>query len=386
MGTSGGNQLSSELPFTESPISPMSSGFPGDSLPLYHSPYAAQPDPDPTSLAAVNPIVFPNVSPNAHIQEKHRDSTETPPISPSSTRRSRSFSTASYRPQELSNLMLKSPNASDHLRRIHVTTTQLCKKRDTGRRFIIFHIIDSALHHVSNTLILDRNVRRDGEIDVFDESQHTSRCWALRLHSLNLLRSCLGHSTLRPGRFYVSQLNEEQEFLNDAGFGIYETVETLHLSAQQGFSLDNLLVLASSLTSPLRFRHPQAIQSPDWYPSSVWGAMKLVSEFIQKEQPLPSPLRAPAVERDTVLLERVLAKHADNLRKYRHKVICRQQSQDSNQGVLEKRQREIEAELERSHREIENQKHVADQLQKESEILAQQRQELNEQLQKLKGE
>lgn len=354
-------------------IFPASSRKPG---PQYCPQYTDQPGPNLPSLAIANPIIFPNIDTQAYRSEKRADSDQ----SYGSLRSlpSKSSPTTSYRPRGLSSAMLRSPNASDHLRRIHVTRVRYCRKRHGGEKFLIFNIFDSALHRVSNTLVLDHNGRHQVDRRDSDAPQESAGCSTVIWRPMSLLRWCLEKTTLRPGRFYVSNMPREEHFLSQAGFGDYETLDILNLSTDPAFSLDHLLVLAESLTSPSRFLHPSAIKSPDWYPISVWKSMQLVPKYIDNDEPLVG------VAPDNVLLVKVLGNHSDNLRKYRNKVIHRQQSEDADQAVSEKRQREIEAELERSRREIEFQRLETDRLGRERDGLAQEQREMRAELEKLR--
>lgn len=285
--------------------------------PQYCSEYTDQPRPNLPSLAIPSPVVFPNISTQVDRNEKRADSEQSSGSIGSLP--SKSSPTTSYRPRKLSNAMLKSPNASDHLRRIRMMKVRYCSKRHSGEKFLIFNIFDSALHRVSNILVLDRNGRHQVDRRDSDASQESAGCSTLIWQPKSLLQWCLERTTIRPGRFYISNMPKEGHSLSQTGFDDYDTLETLNLSNDPAFSLDHLLVLANSLTSPLRFRHPSAIQSPDWYPISVWEAMKLVPKYIDNNEPLAG------VAPDNVLLVKVLGNHQDNLRKYCNKVIHRQQ-------------------------------------------------------------
>ncbi|KAF8594133.1 hypothetical protein BDV93DRAFT_180559 [Ceratobasidium sp. AG-I] len=336
------------------------------------------PDQEPASLGTPNAIVFP--------MYKRNDSTDSkaskysalskvfliPQKNPTSPQ-------LSYRPYQLSKSMLKSENSSDQLRRIHITTSQYCRHNPSGQEFIIFTIFDSALPKISNLLILDRNGRRVMKNDGSDESQHIARCWSFNLRALfDYMKP--------PGRFYISNVKEEREFIELNGFDNYDVKHKLTLCSEPAFSLEHLIVLASGLATLLRFRHPKAIQPFDWYPKLMWEAMQLVSEFIQNEEPLPAPLQSRLGGLDAVFLEKVLAKYADNLRKYRSKVMRRQQRQDSNPATQEKRHRETEAEVERHNREIENQKKESLRLEEERARLAREQEEMKAEIARLRRE
>lgn len=292
------------------------SGFPpSSSKPRYCTHITDRPAPNPTSLAAANPVVFPNINTQVDSTKKRSGSGYSDdsihslrsPISP----------TLSYRPRKLSNMMLKSPNANDHLRRIHVTRARYCRKRDDGERFIIFNIIDSALPQVSNLLILGRNGRHEVV------RKDTPGCSTLVWRPMSLLRWCIGRAKILPGRFYVSNVNREESFLSQAGFSSYDTADDFNWPTDPTFSLDHLLVLASSLTSLSRFRHPSAIQSPDWYPIALWEAIRHLPRYIESENPIVGAVS------DNGLLASTLAKHAGNMRKYRNRVISLQQASAS---------------------------------------------------------
>lgn len=274
--------------------------------------------------------------------------------------------------------MLKSENANDHLRRIHITKSQYCRARDNGQEFIVFSVADSALPHITNLLILDRNGRRVARTDGTDDAQHIARCWYFNLRALV-------DRVQPPGRFYISPVKEEQEFFSQTGFDGRDVVTELTLPSDPAFSLDHLLVLASGLATPLRFRYPKAMQPLDWYPKSMWEAMQLVSEFIQNEEPLPVPLQLRDASMDGALLEKVLAKYADSLRKYRSQVMRRQKREDSDPAVQEKRQLEVEAEVERHNQEIEKQRKESERLQQESEMLVREKQMMLDEIERLKG-
>ncbi|KAF8593710.1 hypothetical protein BDV93DRAFT_529645 [Ceratobasidium sp. AG-I] len=344
------------------------------SQPQYCQDFTARPAPNPTSLAAVNPIVFPNINTQVSPTEKRSGSDYSDdsvhslrsPVSP----------TLSYRPRTLSYAMLNSPNANDHLRRIHVTSARYCKKRAGGERFIIFHIIDSALPQVSNILILGRNGRH--EVVRGNAQQQSAGCCTFVWRPMSLLRWCIGRTSLRPGRFYVSNTKKEESFLSQAGFNDYEMEESLSWSIDPTFSLDHLLVLASSLTSLSRFRHPSVMQSPDWYPISLWEAIRQLPRYIESEEPIVG------VAFDNVLLANALAKHPGNMRKFHNRVISRQQSEDSDRAVSDRRQRDIEAELERSRGQIELQRLESHRLGRERDALAQEQQEMRIEIEKLK--
>lgn len=274
-------------------------------------------DSEPASLGTPNSIVFP-----MHKRSESKDSNASKSSAfsrmPLIGSKQPSSPRLSYRPHQLSKSMLKSENSSDHLRRIHITTSQYCRQQTTGQEFIIFSVFDSALPKISNWLILDRNGRRVLKKDESDESQHIAQCWSFNLRSLI-------ERVQPPGRFYISNSKDEQEFIQQNGFSNYKVERELTLPSDPAFSLDHLLVLASGLATPLRFRYPNATQPVDWYPRSTWEAMQLVSEFIQNEEPLPVPLQSRVGTMDAAFLEKVLAKYADNLRNYRSKVMRRQQ-------------------------------------------------------------
>ena len=296
-----------------------SSNFPFPSStpqPLYCTNYTDKPAPNPTSLAAANPIVFPNINTQIYSNEKRNDSgySYDSPQSP----RSPASPASSYRPRTLSTMMLKSPNANDHLRRIHVTRARYCKKRDNGERFIIFHITDSALPQVSNMLVLGRNGRHEVG-PRYSNTQQSTGCWSLIWRPANLLRWCTGRTSILPGRFYVSNLNIEESFLSLAGFNGYDMVDSLSWSADPTFSLDHLLVLASSFTSLSRFRHPSTMQSPDWYPILLWEAIQHLPRFVEGEE------ATIELGSDKLFLASTLAKHPDNMRRFHNRVISRQQ-------------------------------------------------------------
>lgn len=351
--------------------------------PIYSGAFSADPDNDPNqdveppNQGSPSPIIFPMYQRSDSEDTKASKSTilsrmlllsPRDPPSPQS----------SFRPHELRNSMLKSENANDHLRRIHITTAQYCRTRNNGQVFITFSVSDSALPRMTNLLILDRNGRRVAKPDGTDDAQHIARCWAFDLRSL-------AERIQPPGRFYISPVKEEQEFFSQTGFDGHDVVSELTLPSDPAFSLDHLLVLASGLATPLRFRYPQATQARDWYPKSVWEAMQLVSAFIQNEEPLPAPLQLRDATMDGALLEKVLAKYADNLRKYRSQVMRRQQREDSDPAVQEKRQLETEAEVKRHNQEIEKQKKESTRLQQESERLAREKQEMLDEIERLKG-
>lgn len=296
---------------------------------ITHDPGSA-PNPSPVYSTNPNRIIFP--VPDAFAQRGESTNTYNssksiwPKRSLKTTRsQDDSFARHSYRPKQLCKKMLLSENASDHLRRIHVATCRYFERQDNGHQFVMFSVVDSAFPDVSNFLILDRNGRHTSDSDDSSTWHHTARAWMSKLLPVDLARSYVGRSSLRPGRFYVSDATQEEEFLKQIGFGPCKLRDTLNLPTDQAFSFEQLLVLASSLASPLRFRHPYAMRSPDWYPQSMWEAMRLVSDYIQREEPLPIPLRLRSSTAEPRLLERVLAKYGDNLRKYRNQVIRRQQ-------------------------------------------------------------
>ncbi|KAF8593896.1 hypothetical protein BDV93DRAFT_581942 [Ceratobasidium sp. AG-I] len=283
----------------------------------------------------------------------------------------------SYRPHQLSKLLLKSENSSDHLRRIHVTKSQYCRKRTSGQEFIVFSILDSALPRISNWLILDRNGRSAMKDSDSAESQNIAQCWTFNFQTvLDRLQP--------PGRFYISNVKEEQAFIEQNVFGEYEVQHELFLPSDPAFSLDHLLVLASGLATPLRFRYPNAIEHLDWYTKSMWEAMQLVSEFIQNEEPLPVPLQLRDHNINAALLERVLAEYANNLRKYRSKMMRRQQREDLDPAAQERRHREVEAEVERHIQEIENQRNESLRLEQEQERLNQEQEAMRAEIERLR--
>ncbi|KAF8593853.1 hypothetical protein BDV93DRAFT_582028 [Ceratobasidium sp. AG-I] len=272
--------------------------------PQYCKDFTARPAPNPSSLAAVSPVVFPNINTQ---------------ISPKEKRSGSGYSDDS----------------------------------------------------VSNMLILGRNGRHEVVRSDSDAQQSTS-CWSLMWRPKSLLRWCTGLTSLRPGRFYVSNVAREGTFLSQAGFSNYETEESLSWSTDPAFSLDHLLVLASSFTSLSRFRYASAMQSPDWYPMSLWEAIRQLPTYIESEEP------AAGVVSDNVLLTKTLAKHPDNMRKYRNR------SEDSDRGVSDRRQREIEMELDRSRGQIELQKLESRRLGQERDALAQEQREMKAEIEKLR--
>lgn len=304
---------------------------PTSSRPTYCSEITGGPDslfhPILTSLSKPNPIVFPRL---AEKGKTRGDSTDTydsanSKRSNASTRSQGSTSQYSYRPDQLRKEMLLSENANDHLRRIHITSCRYCERQDNKQQFIMFTVVDSAMPKVSNLLILDRNGRHSrGDTDS-STWRHATRAWAFKLLPTTFFRSCVKLPALRPGRFYISDVEEEQNFLNQTGIGSCNVLKTYDPPADQALSFDHILVLASSLASPRRFRHLHSMQSSDWYPQSMWEAIELVSEYIQKEEPLPAPLQLRNSKMDTSLLEKVLARYGENLRKYRSQVVRRQQ-------------------------------------------------------------
>ncbi|KAF8594132.1 hypothetical protein BDV93DRAFT_516017 [Ceratobasidium sp. AG-I] len=170
----------------------------------------------------------------------------------------------------------------------------------------------------------------------------------------------------------------EGPFLSEAGFSNYEMEESLSWSTDPTFSLDHLLVLASSLTSSSRFRYASVMQSPDWYPMSLWEAVRQLPTYIESEDPVVG------VVSDNVFLANALAKHPGNMRKYRNRVISRQQSEDSDQAVSDRRQREIEAELDRSRGQIALQRLESQRLGRERDNLAEEQREMKMEIEKLR--
>ncbi|KAF8593851.1 hypothetical protein BDV93DRAFT_582024 [Ceratobasidium sp. AG-I] len=336
------------------------------------------PDAEPASLGTPNSIVFPMYRRNDSTNSKESKTSMFSRM-PLITLKPLTSPQVSYRPHQLSKSMLKSRNSSDHLRRIHITSSQYCRQQTNGQEFILFSVLDSALPKISNWLILDRNGRRVVKNDSSNESQHIAQCWSFNLQSLL-------ERMQPPGRFYISNVKDEQEFVEQIGLSSYKVEHELTLTSDPAFSLDHLLVLASGLATPLRFRYPSATQVSDWYPKSMWEAMQLVSEFIQNEEPLPMPLQLRDHSMDAALLEKVLAKYANNLRKYRSKVMRHQQREDSDPAVQEKRHRETEAEVERHTREIENQKKESLRLEQEREILAREQDEMRAEIARLRRE
>ncbi|KAF8602947.1 hypothetical protein BDV93DRAFT_545074 [Ceratobasidium sp. AG-I] len=334
--------------------------------------------PELSTMGNPNDIVFPMYRRNASADSEASNSTgrsmkhllsKPPPTS----------SQSPFRPHQLSKLLLKSENSSDHLRRIHVTKSQYCRKRTSGQEFIVFFVLDSALPRISNRLILDRNGRRTIKDNGSAESQHIAQRWACNLQGVL--------ERLQPlGRFYISNVTEEQAFIEQNVFGEFEVQHELILPSDPAFSLDHLLELASGLATPLRFRYPNAMQFLDWYPKSMWEAMQLVSEFIQNDEPLPVPLQSRDHSIDAALLEKVLAKYADNLRKYRSKVMRRQQREDSDPAAQERRHREVEAEVERHQQEIENQKKESLRSEQEQERLYREQEDMRAEIARLRKE
>ncbi|KAF8594135.1 hypothetical protein BDV93DRAFT_611976 [Ceratobasidium sp. AG-I] len=356
---------------------------------ITHGP-SNSPDPAPAYSTKPNPIVFP---PSDVPAQQRGDSTDTCDSSKSNRSRKASksarshnttFTGNSYRPNQLCKKMLLSENASDHLRRVHVTNCRYFERQDNGHQFVMFSVLDSAFPNVSNFLILDRNGRHTSTSVDSGAWHHAARAWVSKLLPIDFVRSCVGHPSLRPGRFYVSEVTREDEFLAQIGFGQCNLQDTLILPTDQAFSLEQLLVLASSLASPLRFRHPNAMRSPDWYPQSMWEAMRLVSDYIQKEEPLPTPLQLRNPMTEPRLLEKVLTKYGDNLRKYHNQVIRRQQKEDSNPEIAKNRQAEMDRESARHEQAIQAQKEESFRLSKERELLAQEQQKLREEIEELR--
>ncbi|KAF8593712.1 hypothetical protein BDV93DRAFT_612147 [Ceratobasidium sp. AG-I] len=375
-------------PFFQQPTSDLTEPKPIFCSHITHGPGSA-PDSVPVYFAKPNPIVFPSDS----LAQQRGESTDTCKSSKShwskksskSTRsHDNSFAKTSYRPNQLGKKMLLSENASDHLRRIHITDCRYFERQDNLQQFIMFSVLDSALPNVSNLLILDRNGRHTSTSTDSSAWYHAARVWVSKLLPIDFVRSCVRHPSLRPGRFYISDVTREDEFLAQIGFGKCNLLETLVLPTDQAFSLEQLLVLASSLASPLRFRHPHAMRSPDWYPQSMWEAMQLVSNYIQKEEPLPTPLQLRNPMTEPRLLEKVLTKYGDNLRKYRNQVIRRQQNEDSDPEIARSRQAEMNSEKARHEQAIQAQKEESVRLSKERELLAQEQERLREEIEKLR--
>ncbi|KAF8594142.1 hypothetical protein BDV93DRAFT_611981 [Ceratobasidium sp. AG-I] len=266
-----------------------------------------------------------------------------------------------YTPRKLRTEIAQSPHAHDHISNIHVTQAIYGKQHDGDKQeFVIFNVTDSSMPSLSNILVLDRNDGSTGaETTKKTNQQKTVQTKGFNLLNLNFLRSNskLAHFYISPDGGLPSHMKAR---------GSHDMRDTLAFPDSSTFPLEHLIVLSSRLSSSsaTRLNHISTVTSPNWFPRSMWNAMRLIN-FNYNQIPVE-------LSTEPALVENAFTNLGLDVRKYRDEVIQQQMRGYSGK----KRRAVLQSELDTRQQDIALQTEKANSLIQKNEQLAKEQQEL----------
>lgn len=238
-----------------------------------------------------------------------------PPTLDSSSQNAKAVQTSrlEYTPRKLRNEIAQSPHAHDHISNIYVTQAIYGKQHDGNKQeFVIFKVTDSSMPSLSNVLVLDRH---DSSVSIEGtkkpNQQKTDQAKGFRILNLNFLRQ---NSKL--ANFYISPDGGLPSYMKTRGS--HDLRDSLAFPDSSTFPLEHLIVLSSRLSSPssTRLNHIPTVTSPNWFPRSMWNAMRLIN-FNYNQIPVE-------LSTEPALIENAFTNLGLDVRKYRDEIIQKQ--------------------------------------------------------------